>query len=47
MFSVSPPDLPNEMAWGHRKKMFYDSDYVAASELFYFSAVEPPLLARI
>ncbi|XP_064162070.1 something about silencing protein 10 [Anguilla rostrata] len=23
-------DLPNEMAWGHRKKMFYDSDYVAA-----------------
>ncbi|KAJ8359325.1 hypothetical protein SKAU_G00158500 [Synaphobranchus kaupii] len=23
-------DLPNEMAWGHRKKIFYDSDYVAA-----------------
>ncbi|KAJ8400715.1 hypothetical protein AAFF_G00394840 [Aldrovandia affinis] len=23
-------DLPNEMAWGLRKKMFYDSDYVAA-----------------
>ncbi|XP_029908049.1 something about silencing protein 10 [Myripristis murdjan] len=23
-------DLPNEMAWGNRKKMFYDSDYVAA-----------------
>uniref|UniRef100_A0A1A8MTD1 UTP3, small subunit (SSU) processome component, homolog n=1 Tax=Nothobranchius pienaari TaxID=704102 RepID=A0A1A8MTD1_9TELE len=22
-------DLPNEMAWGTRKKMFYDSDYVA------------------
>ncbi|XP_059185545.1 something about silencing protein 10 [Centropristis striata] len=22
-------DLPNEMAWGNRKKMFYDSDYVA------------------
>lgn len=22
-------DLPNEMAWGSRKKMFYDSDYVA------------------
>ncbi|KAM9524385.1 something about silencing protein 10 isoform 2-T2 [Salvelinus alpinus] len=23
-------DLPNDMAWGNRKKMFYDSDYVAA-----------------
>ncbi|XP_047439114.1 something about silencing protein 10 [Mugil cephalus] len=23
-------DLPNEMAWGTKKKMFYDSDYVAA-----------------
>uniref|UniRef100_A0AAY4BJY1 Sas10 C-terminal domain-containing protein n=1 Tax=Denticeps clupeoides TaxID=299321 RepID=A0AAY4BJY1_9TELE len=23
-------DLPNDMAWGHRKKMFYDSDYVTA-----------------
>ncbi|KAJ8259094.1 hypothetical protein COCON_G00181060 [Conger conger] len=23
-------DLPNEMAWGRRKKMFYDSDYVPA-----------------
>uniref|UniRef100_A0A8D3BNF9 UTP3 small subunit processome component n=1 Tax=Scophthalmus maximus TaxID=52904 RepID=A0A8D3BNF9_SCOMX len=23
-----PPDLPNEMAWGKKKKMFYDSDYV-------------------
>lgn len=23
-------DLPNEMAWGKKKKMFYDSDYVAA-----------------
>ncbi|XP_046882072.1 something about silencing protein 10 [Hypomesus transpacificus] len=23
-------DLPNEQAWGNRKKMFYDSDYVAA-----------------
>ncbi|KAI1890482.1 hypothetical protein AGOR_G00154160 [Albula goreensis] len=23
-------DLPNEMAWGLRKKMYYDSDYVAA-----------------
>uniref|UniRef100_A0A8C7J4G3 UTP3 small subunit processome component n=1 Tax=Oncorhynchus kisutch TaxID=8019 RepID=A0A8C7J4G3_ONCKI len=22
--------LPNDMAWGNRKKMFYDSDYVAA-----------------
>ncbi|XP_008287808.1 something about silencing protein 10 [Stegastes partitus] len=22
-------DLPNEMAWGARKKMFYDSDYMA------------------
>lgn len=22
-------DLPNEMAWGTKKKMFYDSDYVA------------------
>ncbi|XP_028262637.1 something about silencing protein 10 [Parambassis ranga] len=22
-------DLPNEMAWGRKKKMFYDSDYVA------------------
>ncbi|XP_042364561.1 something about silencing protein 10 [Plectropomus leopardus] len=23
-------DLPNEMAWGNKKKMFYDSDYVTA-----------------
>ncbi|KAM3878023.1 something about silencing protein 10 [Diretmus argenteus] len=23
-------DLPNDMAWGNKKKMFYDSDYVAA-----------------
>lgn len=23
-------DLPNEMAWGKKKKMFYDSDYVTA-----------------
>ncbi|XP_041835775.1 something about silencing protein 10 [Melanotaenia boesemani] len=23
-------DLPNEMAWGMKKKMYYDSDYVAA-----------------
>ncbi|KAI4875081.1 hypothetical protein NFI96_033370 [Prochilodus magdalenae] len=23
-------DLPNDMAWGSRKKMFYDSDYTAA-----------------
>lgn len=23
-------ELPNEMAWGTKKKMFYDSDYVAA-----------------
>lgn len=23
-------DLPNELAWGNKKKIFYDSDYVAA-----------------
>ncbi|XP_030633244.1 something about silencing protein 10 [Chanos chanos] len=23
-------DLPDDMAWGHKKRMFYDSDYVAA-----------------
>ncbi|KAM4613840.1 something about silencing protein 10 isoform 2-T2 [Polymixia lowei] len=27
---LSSLDLPNDMAWGNRKKMFYDSDYVAA-----------------
>ncbi|XP_074534189.1 something about silencing protein 10 isoform X1 [Halichoeres trimaculatus] len=25
---LSSSDLPNEMAWGTRKKMFYDTDYV-------------------
>jgi len=25
-------DLPNELAWGTKKKMFYNSDYVAASK---------------
>ncbi|XP_056294287.1 something about silencing protein 10 isoform X2 [Pseudoliparis swirei] len=27
--SKKEDDLPNEMAWGTKKKMFYDSDYVA------------------
>uniref|UniRef100_UPI003AAFA29A LOW QUALITY PROTEIN: something about silencing protein 10 n=1 Tax=Centroberyx gerrardi TaxID=166262 RepID=UPI003AAFA29A len=27
---LSSLDLPNDMAWGNKKKMFYDSDYVAA-----------------
>lgn len=25
-------DLPNEMAWGSKKKIFYDSDYVTKSK---------------
>lgn len=29
---LSSSDLPNEMAWGTKKKMFYDTDYVTTSE---------------
>lgn len=29
---LSPPDLPNEMAWGTKKKMYYDTDYVPTSK---------------
>lgn len=29
---LSFPDLPNEMAWGTKKKMYYDTDYVTTSK---------------
>jgi len=28
-------DLPNEMAWGEKKKIFYNSDYVTKSKHFF------------
>lgn len=32
-------DLPNEMAWGTKKKMFYDTDYVATSKRLLYPAI--------
>lgn len=29
------PDLPNDMAWGTKKKIFYDSDYIIKSKHFF------------
>lgn len=28
------PDLPDEMAWGTKKKLYYDTDYFATSKCF-------------
>lgn len=29
------PDLPNDMAWGTKKKIFYNSDYITKSKDFF------------
>ena len=34
-------DLPSDMAWGNRKNLFYDSDYVAASEYIFIAPSIP------
>lgn len=39
MFTLSAAELPNEMAWGRKKKMFYDSDYVTSSKNLLSQAV--------
>lgn len=30
-FCFNSIDLPNDMAWGSKKKMYYDSDYTTKS----------------
>lgn len=37
--SVFPPDLPNEMAWGKKKKLYYDSDYMTTSKPLSFPSI--------
>lgn len=37
MFVLS--ELPNEMAWGKKKKLFYDTDYVTTSKLLLCPAI--------
>lgn len=39
---LSFPDLPNEMAWGTKKKMFYDTDIVTTSK----QLLSPTILLR-